>query len=180
MASSRKKYLPHNLERHFPYLTRNVYEVKSRPTPRYNCIAFAAGDRTRWWEPDIYGIYYWPPHAKREYTLVGYIQAFEAVGYEQCKDDNYQYERGFEKVAIYYTLIGNPHIPPGSPTHAALQLDNGIWMSKLGPWHDIQHLNLDCLNGDDRTGITRPYGQPVQVLKGQFSEWVKPVKIATI
>jgi hypothetical protein len=165
MARLSKKYLPHAVAQHFPYLTRDVYEVKSKASNRYNCIASAAGDRTRWWEPDANGDYYWPPQAKREYTVEGYIQAFEAVGYEQCKEQNYEWERGFEKVVLYHTLVGNPYVAPGSPTHAALQLEKGAWVSKLGPCQDIRHLNLECLNGDDRTGLIRPYGQPVQVLK---------------
>jgi hypothetical protein len=48
-------------------------------------------------------------------------------------------ENGYEKVAIY-TLNG-------VPTHAARQLPNGNWTSKLGSEIDIEHNSLDCLNG---------------------------------
>lgn len=61
MANSDKKYLEDWQEENFPRLTRELYEVKSDATPLinanivspYNCIAFAAGDDTRWWEPDL-------------------------------------------------------------------------------------------------------------------------------
>jgi hypothetical protein len=162
MANLPKIYLPFFVERHFPFLTRNDYEVKSKADVFYNCIAFAAGEHDRWWEPDPGGVYYWPLK-EREYTVENYVRAFESIGYKKCNDPNY--EDGFVKVAIYYTLLGNPEAPPGSPTHAALQLDREKWASKLGPWHDIEHVNLHCLNGEDSTGITRPYGQPVQFLK---------------
>jgi hypothetical protein len=49
-------------------------------------------------------------------------------------------EVGFEKIALYAT-------PDGEPTHAARQLLNGKWTSKLGRWQDIEH-ELDGLVGE--------------------------------
>jgi hypothetical protein len=171
MASLSKRFLDPDRERHFPFLTRDLYEVKSEETPvirshivpSYNCIAFAAGDTTRWWEPDQAGQYFWPSHIPREYTVERCVEVFEWLGYEKCA--NATPESGFEKVSVYYTPVGNPWIPRGSPTHAALQMDNGIWKSKLGPWEDIEHLTLECLNGNDISGSIEPYGEPVQILK---------------
>jgi hypothetical protein len=45
----------------------------------------------------------------------------------------------------------------GSPTHAARQLDNGRWTSKLGELEDIEH-SLRDLEG-------AAYGTVVQVMK---------------
>jgi hypothetical protein len=35
-------------ERAFPNLNKVGYRVTSEATPQYNCIAFAAGDTTKW------------------------------------------------------------------------------------------------------------------------------------
>jgi hypothetical protein len=43
-------------------------------------------------------------------------------------------------------------------THAARQLDNGKWTSKLGQLEDIEHESLEALSG-------AVYGSVVQVLK---------------
>ena len=168
MTSSPKRYLPKIREENFPNLTKDVYEVTSDETPDYNCIAFAAGDDTRWWEPDPHGVYYWPI-VKREYTVECYIDVFESLGYEKCRCS--LKKRGFEKVALYYDPVGcvatpdHPEVLPNSPTHAARQLPNGAWKSKLGGWEDIEHRNLKCLNGTDITGKRISYGEPVQILK---------------
>jgi hypothetical protein len=45
----------------------------------------------------------------------------------------------------------------GEPTHAARQLPNGKWTSKLGRWQDIEH-ELDGLVGE-------MYGTVKQILK---------------
>jgi hypothetical protein len=49
-------------------------------------------------------------------------------------------EKGFEKVAIY--VKGNQN-----PTHAARQLDSGIWTSKIGNEEDIEHSSPAVLEG---------------------------------
>ena len=59
-----------------------------------------------------------------------FIEAFESLGYEDCVDATP--EAGFEKVAIFADSNGKP-------THAARQLPNGSWTSKLGNWEDIRH-----------------------------------------
>jgi hypothetical protein len=63
--------------------------------------------------------------------------AYGTLGFEPC--DSGEVEEGFEKVAIY-TDAG------GEPTHAARQLANGRWTSKLGYLEDIEH-DLDAVAG---------------------------------
>lgn len=70
------------------------------------------------------------------------------MGYEVC--DNTELEVGFEKIAIY----GDSD---GEATHAARQLPNGKWTSKLGRWEDIEH-ELEGLTGE-------MYGEVKQILK---------------
>jgi hypothetical protein len=57
-------------------------------------------------------------------------------------------EPGFQKVALYVRLEDM------SPTHFAISSDR-TWKSKLGRGVDIEHANLDVLEGDaaDEYGI---------------------------
>ena len=66
------------------------------------------------------------------------VDLFLAAGYELCGDGNL--EDGYEKIAIY--------AKDGEPTHAARQLGDGRWTSKLGKYEDIEHDSLDALNGE--------------------------------
>ena len=45
----------------FPNLASEGFETVGQASELYNCIAYAAGDTTKWWWPD--GINYWPPWA---------------------------------------------------------------------------------------------------------------------
>ncbi len=135
----------------FPRLSADGYEIKSEFDVGYNCIAFAAGDQTRWWWPDQYGFGYWPPAVPRQTTLSGFIEAFSALNYIPCETSGL--EPGYEKVAIYASQAGEP-------THAARQLPSGIWVSKLGELEDIEHHTLAGIEG-------QIYGYVAQILKRQ-------------
>jgi hypothetical protein len=111
-----------------PDLHGGKFKVTSPVDVRYNCIAFAAGDTTKWWWPDPQ--YYWPSSIRSENTLEAYIMLFKSLGYEECAGP--EVEPGFEKVAIFTGATGKP-------THAARQLETGVWASKLGKSFDIQH-----------------------------------------
>jgi hypothetical protein len=121
---------------------------------KYNCIALAAGENDKWWWPAkrFERDYYWPGHLPREEplqeTLQNFIRAFEAKGYKVCQSA--ELERDVEKVAIYAGLSGNP-------THAARQLESGMWLSKCGDLEDIEHKTLAALEG-------KVYGNVVVVL----------------
>ena len=56
---------PFKVVRAFPNL--KDYVVTSRQNPGHNCVAFAAGDTTLWWEPLKVPDpgFYWPPGAFR-------------------------------------------------------------------------------------------------------------------
>lgn len=121
----------------FPSLRKTGFEITSPHTEDYNCIAWAAGDTNKWWWPDKYFQYYWPSDAPRNESLQAFIEAFEKMGYVIC--ENLDLEEGIEKISIYIR-------PDGTPTHAARQLENGKWTSKLGRSEDIEHL-IDSLDG---------------------------------
>jgi hypothetical protein len=121
----------------FPGLDPITLLVTSPRTPTYNCIAYAAGDHGRWWWPDPDGLFYWPVSIQRVERLAAFQAAFESLGYELTGDSDLLNE--FEKIAIFSKN--------GTPTHAARQLEDGTWSSKLGQSEDVSH-GLSGIEGD--------------------------------
>ena len=119
-----------DLETVFPQLISTHYRITSPYDHRYNCIAWAAGDSSTWWEPDPMNIYYWPPSIQREYSIEAYQAVYENLGFREHSKDNL--EPDSIKVAIFSKA--------GKPTHAARQLESGLWTSKLGKNVDIEHI----------------------------------------
>lgn len=142
-------------EESFPRLRRGQYRLTSPATREYNCIAWAAGQTDRWWEPDPFEIYYWPPGVPRQRNAASLIAAFALSGYTQCASASY--EKGLEKIAIYTDS-------QGLPTHAARQLSDGKWTSKLGECEDIEHEELVSLGGslygEPTIFLSRPASRP--------------------
>jgi hypothetical protein len=143
-----------DLEDAFPALRYARYGVTSEATIEYNCIAWAAGSTDACWWPDRAGQYYWPDDIPREEALNSFRQLFESRGYEVC--DSHSLEPDYEKVAVYTD-------PSGRPTHAARQLPDGMWTSKLGQDVDISHQTLAGIRGSR-------YGVPTLVLKRRRTE----------
>jgi len=140
-----------SLEHLFPNLAADGCEVTSPASLDYNCIAWAAGENHRWWWPDEDA--YWPEGVPlRSETVEAFVQAFAAIGYQPC--DRATSIPGTEKVALYAR--------GGRVTHAARQLANGKWSSKLGADVDLEHA-LDGLEGAQ-------YGKVVQVLARPVGE----------
>jgi hypothetical protein len=138
-----------HLEEVFPSLSTGSYHVTSPANPHYNCIAWASGDTGKWWwpgpDPDQE---YWPTGVPRESSVAAFFAVFALAGYSVC--DSEEVEEGIEKLALF----GNTQ---GLPTHAARQLSNGRWTSKLGKREDIEHA-LHDLEGE-------LYGRVVHILK---------------
>jgi hypothetical protein len=149
--------LPINKERRFPLLFLSGYEVTSPATvdytnPVYNCIAFAADNQTLWWWPNPGGEAFWPEGIKREVTRSAFVAAFGTIGYEIC--GNGAAEVGYDKIAIYEKN--------GIPTHAAKQLEDGRWKSKLGEWEDIEHKTVEAVQTFNGIGL---YGEVAVYMK---------------
>ncbi|HWY22438.1 MAG TPA: hypothetical protein VNX26_14520 [Candidatus Acidoferrum sp.] len=131
------------LEEDCPGLRQSAYKITSPKDPKYNCIAFAVGDVTQFW--DDLGLpagvrvkgYYWPPGAPTADTLLGWVKIFEIHGYSETQDSTTEPE--YEKIAIYGSDIGAEHV--------ARQKASGIWVSKMGKGVDIEH-TLSGLEGD--------------------------------
>ena len=80
------------------------------------------------------------------------MAAFAVLGYEECEGDSL--EEGYEKVALFARNV----IGVLEPTHAARQLRDGQWTSKLGPQEDIEHTRAEDVAGPC-------YGIPVRFMK---------------
>ena len=109
------------------------YRITSAPDDDYNCIAYAAGERTEWWSHE--SGYKWP--VNRSPLAGSLVAVFESIGYVVCASD--ALEPGYEKVALF--------VKGGMWSHASVQLSTGKWSSKLGPDEDIEHDTPDCLAG---------------------------------
>ena len=104
----------------FPNLSSEGFDIVDEPSEQYNCIAYAAGDTSQWWWPD--GVNYWPPWATLTTRIESLTEAFAGKRYERCND--YEGEDGYHKVALYEAK--------GQMQHAAAQMPNGRWGSKMG------------------------------------------------
>lgn len=141
----------------FPGLIDDDFEITSPDTDRYNCIAWAAHDDSSWWWPLPFagpplGGYYWPDGLPLVERLDIFVRAFRMLGYRECDDG--ELEDGFEKVAIYVDS-------DEEPTHAARQLPDGRWTSKLGKLNDIAHGSAEAVGGDEGGG----YGAVAQFMR---------------
>jgi len=134
------------LLRLLPGLASSEWHVTSEMAATYNCFAWAAGESHRNW--DTASAYYWPPGVERVDSVAAYAEAYRAHGFEVC--DGEDLEAGFEKIALFADGT--------EPTHAARQLPDGAWTSKLGFLEDISHQSLRALEGSE-------YGQVVAVMK---------------
>lgn len=123
-----------------PNLNSNNHRITSPTKNRYNCIAWAAGSETKWWWPVNKG--FWPEGVPREVNMHAFLGAFATLGYEECKDGSL--EDGYEKVVLFARQDDAGYL---KPTHAARQLRNGWWTSKLGPLEDIEHAESDDVKG---------------------------------
>ena len=123
----------------FPNSRDEPFGMTSPHTPSYNCIAWAFGDNSKWFWPDPENTYYWPENISREVTIESFIQLFNSIGYIVCNGQELELE--YEKIAVFTD-------ENGEPTHAARQLENGFWTSKLGRHIDVQHTINSIEEGD--------------------------------
>lgn len=122
---------------HFPNLSAENCRPTSPADESYNCIAWAAEDSERWWWPDAQQQMYWPPEAPREPSIEAFRAAFALRGYSEAAGA--EWELGVRKIAIF---ANDGRIP----THAARQLRDGWWTSKLAEEIDIEH-QLTAIEG---------------------------------
>lgn len=120
-----------------PRISRQQYEITSKSTSSYNCVAWSLGIVDRWWEPTPGGQYYWPNNRFGDYSLAAFKAMFEEQGFEECLSEDL--EVGFDKIVLYGV--------DGEFLHVALQTPAGSWSSKLGDLEDIEHSTAQAIAG---------------------------------
>ena len=134
----------------FPQLQTGSYRITSPETIDYNCIAWAARHDDSWWQPGLY----WPiACATDDYSLGVLERMFLFLGFVECADGRLQ--DGFEKIVLFGSGL--------LYTHAARQLPDGSWTSKLGKDVDIVHTTPEDVAG----GI---YGEVVEFMKRPIAQ----------
>ena len=118
----------------FPGLSGETIEIVAPNSKWYNCISYAAGDVSEWWDI-LEGDYFWPDFATRSRSIESLIEVFVGLGFQQCQDSSL--ESSYEKVALYEEQ--------GVWKHAALQTPTGRWRSKMGQGPVIEHLSPESL-----------------------------------
>jgi hypothetical protein len=98
-------------------------------TTAYNCIAWAVGRTDQPWWPAAGDNAFWPDGVPNEETVEAFVLAFATLGFVICETGDS--EVGYEKIALYAL--------DGKPTHAARQLPDGKWTSKLGKESVVTH-----------------------------------------
>ncbi len=136
--------LSDKLEASFPNLRASGYRVTSPKDASYNCVAWAAGDKSVIWWPGPNR--YWVRRVPYETSWEAFEAALGTIGFTRCADG--AVVDSCEEVAIY--AVGDV------PKHVARQLPSGLWTSKLGLDEDIGHV-LEGL-------ICEDYGRPVLFL----------------
>ena len=119
------------LEIVFSNLAVDGYVMSSPKTQSYNCVAWAAGDKTRIWWPEPAPEYYWPEGAVRIPSKEGFVSAFALFGYAECGLLEHPNPAEYEVIAFYQK--------GDEVRHVALQLVGGEWSSKMGPAMDMSH-----------------------------------------
>lgn len=149
-----------HLEDLFPGLRGTAYRVTSLADEKYNCIAWAAGVTGAWWWPlgdPAWST--WPDGAPRLETIGAFCDAFVRLGYAVSADG--EPEAGQGKVALFADA-------GGCPTHAARQLPDGRWTSKLGRLEDIDH-GLRDLEGTEYGSVVLFLKRPLPAVAGASS-----------
>jgi hypothetical protein len=118
----------------FPRLG-DEYEVMGEGSVAYNCIGWSVGNTTAW---------VWPGQAGQDIQLADFDSLYSYYGFRRVAGLDYKPVPGSDKVVLYALRRADGSI---SLTHAALQLRDGSWSSKLGSLPLIRHLHPDDVAG---------------------------------
>ena len=140
----------------FPKLKLDLqFRISSPKNINYNCIAWADYHDDEYWWPEVTpynkldGVkYVWPFKIKNSEKLEFFIELFSKLGYIEESDNIENEHPNYRKIALF-VKVGSDLSDRLSCecTHAVRQLSNGLWASKLGRNHDIEHSNPHDLEG---------------------------------
>ena len=132
------------LRRSFPRLG-NDFEVLAPAAKKYNCISHSLGLSDRWVNPET---------GPADDPFGPMDRLYSALGYKRLPTLDLSVEKGKQKVVLYATV--HPDASLHQVTHAAVQVPDGTWTSKLGQLPLIRHRTPYALRGPS-------YGLPVAV-----------------
>lgn len=102
----RVEQIKQRLKISFPGLrTDKRFDVTSKASSKYNCIAWAYNIDNKWMWPNtgkfifLDGVHFWPTKEIQPATIDSFMKAFQLIGYECC--DNGEFEEGYQKIALY-------------------------------------------------------------------------------
>lgn len=146
----------------FPKLIQSVnFLFKSKTDNKYNCIAWALIRDDLWVDAvdvELDGIF-WPATVPKGKDLFHLEALFKAYEYSKC--DDFSFEDGFMKIALFEKEM--------KWSHAARQLPSGQWASKMGMLEDIHHNSPHDLEGSG-------YGTIYLFMKRRNSSYKTPKK----
>lgn len=148
-ASDRRHLKTADQQRSFPRLGDN-YEVMAPATVTYNCIGWSIGNSRSW---------VWPRSAGQPVTLSDFDALYRYYGFYRIAGLDFTKQPGLEKVVLFALRKEDGAT---DPTHAARQLADGSWSSKLGSLPLIRHIKPEDVGGPT-------YGEP-------YAVYVRPVK----
>ncbi len=86
---------------------------------------------------------------RRDSSIASLVHAYATKGYEVCSEDGRTFDPDFDKIVLYVQVWGSER----RGMHAAKLMPNGMWSSKIGSLHDIEHPTPEDV-------IHRDYGVP--------------------
>jgi hypothetical protein len=135
-----------DVEQDFPLLRGTAYDLSDEDF-NYNCLAYALGDKSQWWEPPKGPEQYWPPGFSPDLSVETVVSIIKTHGFIVDSDTVGTPET--DAIAIY--AEGDEW------THFA-KFSGGSWSCKLGDGHDVIGVKLENLVGT-------LYGNVVKVLR---------------
>ena len=137
-----------DIEFYFPSLIGRQYDISDEDFS-YNCLAYALGDESNWWEPPKQPGQYWPPGFPSDLTIPTVESIIRAHGFSVEIEPAATPTN--DAIAIYG--IGDEW------THFAKFID-GKWKSKLGEGHDVTDVALQDLEIPDYGSVVKILSRP--------------------
>jgi len=137
-----------DVEQDFPGLIGANYALSAEDF-NINCLAYAMGDPSNWWEPPKGQGQYWPDGFSEDTSVQTAEEILRSRGYTE--EIQIGKVPGGEAIAIY----SDGH----EWTHFA-KFSDGVWSSKLGDGHDVCGHDLEHLVGHLYGGVRKILAKP--------------------
>jgi hypothetical protein len=133
-SSERRKLTTYQQRAGFPRLGEE-FEVMGPASASYNCIGWSVGNTRAW---------VWPTPSDQSPTLYDFDSLYGSYGFRRVNALDFKRAPSTDKVVLYAMRKSDGSI---ALTHAALQLRDGSWASKLGSLPLIRHLHPNDVAG---------------------------------